>query len=321
MLMQQLRVVYVSSGELDRAQYEAIFFASDCATPFHALAWLDVVQSARDDLVLKFAVLCKGGELLACMPYFSLKYFPITMSSMAYGAYGGFIYKNESKAEIKEFLSKHSMVKLLTRIGVLDDDLYAALPYLKPVAENTWIVDVDGDKGRVFQAIDGKTRNQIRKANKSGVVYKQVETRLELEACKKIYGKLVSKHNIKKPYPERIFDGLFDAAKGGGAIRFEIATFQDVVVAYSIFLKSPTQVFYWLNASDNAYSALNATSGLLANMIEHACDDGAVKTFNFGAIPPENEGLLHFKKNWGAKQKTYFSYLSKPYFLLRKIYE
>lgn len=316
--MSSLRFEYVSAQELDRQKYDLLYAISDFATPFHSLAWLEIINSVRSDLKLRFVVLFKGNDQVAYMPFFTLKYLPITMSSVAFGAYGGFIYEDGNKAGIKEFLMHHSIAKPIARLNIFDDDLFTGIPFFKSVASDTWVVNVDRNKDQIFKDIDGKTRNQIRKAYKGGVTYKRLQTEKELDECKKIYRQLVAKHSIKRPYPDGLFDGLFDASKNKDDIQFHIATFQDTVVAFSVFLKSPLQIFYWLNASDNAYSSLNATNGLLANMLEYSCDDNSVKIFNFGAVPIGNDGLLHFKKNWAAQQKTYYSYYSKLYDLVKK---
>jgi lipid II:glycine glycyltransferase (peptidoglycan interpeptide bridge formation enzyme) len=153
--------------------------------------------------------------------------------------------------------------------------------------------------------LPSKTKNQIRKSHKSGILYKNIETSEELQECKLIYDALITKHDIKNPYVKNIFDHLFCLSKKNKNIVFRVAKLDQAVIAYSVFLKSPSQLFYWLNASNPCFSSLNPTSGLLSLAIEDCCADVSLAMINLGAVPAGNDGLLHFKKNWGAVEMQY----------------
>ncbi len=112
------------------------------------------------------------------------------------------------------------------------------------------------------------------------------------------------------------FDRLARAARRGGPIAFPVALHEGRVAAFSIFLRGPGHVFYWMNASDPALSRLNATTGLLWRAMREACGRRAT-LFNLGACPDGEEGLARFKESWGSVKTAYPSYHTRWYGILR----
>lgn len=305
-----MQIIKIPYSELRISRYEELLMSSEVSTPFHSLDWLDLMIATNAALRLEIIVVTDNHQEIAFLPYFTKKNWPSFWMFMPHWAYSGFIYNKQNENNLFAFLRKNNFTNYSTRMVTFDGELYRTLPYLHGVFEkySTWILETTNTFEDMMRAIPSKTRNQIRKAFKEGVIYKKIETRQELEESKQIYSMLVLKHNIRSPYPPILFDELYKLSLKGGNISFNIAKYDDQVIAYSVFLMSRQQVFYWLNASISDYSSLNATNGILSLMIQACCEDNDVKFINFGAVPYGNDGLMHFKKNWGTTEVKYGYY-------------
>jgi hypothetical protein len=306
---------YFSNKNINRYQYNEIFNNSDIATPFHSLEWLDIIQETYPGIELMFASISLMNNQIAFLPYFTPKNKMHLWMYVPLGGYSGFIYEPNRREDVTIALKQIKFIKFFTRIVIFEDDIYKYCSDLYNYKNqySTWLLDVTKGYNEIFSNnIHPKTRNQIRRAFKENIVeYKEIETMQEVQQCKILYLHLVRKHQIKSPYPLEVFDNLYRKSLVSSNIMFLIARVDSVVIAYSIFLKSKTQLFYWMNASDASYSRLNATNGLLSKVIKYSCDEMDIRTFNFGAVPPGNTGLLHFKTNWGAYEKRYGYFDSK----------
>ena len=305
-----MKIKKIPYSELRTSRYQELFIASEVSTPFHSLDWLDLIIETNAALRLELVVISDNHQEIAFLPYFTKMNWPSFWMFMPHWAYSGFIYEKLNETILFDFLRKNSFTNYFTCMVIFEGELYKTLPYLHGIFEkySSWILETTNTFEDMMSAIPSKTRNQIRKAFKEGVTYKKIETKQELEEIKQIYSMLVLKHNIQSPYPSILFDELYKLSLKGGNISFNIAKYDDQVIAYSVFLMSRKQVFYWLNASISDYSSLNATNGILSLMIQACCKDNEVKFINFGAVPYGNDGLMHFKKNWGTTEVKYGYY-------------
>ncbi|MCF6244304.1 MAG: GNAT family N-acetyltransferase [Sulfurovum sp.] len=300
--------------------YKNLYDNSSVSTPFHNISFLEILEKIRKSLVLTYLILYKDNNIIAIMPYFSHRNFlNLSMTSLPYGCYGGFLYKDQYKEEISVFLKQNKFISLVSIINSYKDSIYNNLKYFKEKKYSTWVIDTKPSYTDIFQGLHSKTRNQIRKSIKSSINIRDMETIEEVESIVKIYSQLVKKHEIKKPYINQIFYELFFASLKDNNIIFKIAEYEDKIIAYSIFLRNQNQLFYWMNASDSGYAKLNATNGVLNFMLEFASEDDNIEELNLGAIPYDNTGLYHFKNRWNAMERAYYSYHSFVYNFIKKV--
>jgi lipid II:glycine glycyltransferase (peptidoglycan interpeptide bridge formation enzyme) len=306
-------------SEIENKLYKNLYDTSSVSTPFHNMGFLEILKKTRKNLLLKFLILYKGNTIIAIMPYFLNRYtFDFSMSSLPYGCYGGFIYEDKYKEQIRVFLQENKFISLVSIINSYKDSIYNDLKYCKVKTYSTWVIDTKPSYEEIFKNLHSKTRNQIRKSIKSNVIIRNMETIEEVESVLRIYSQLVKKHKIKKSYSDQIFYELFFASLKDDNIIFKIAEYENKIISYSIFLYNKKQLFYWMNASDLSYSKLNATNGILNFMLEELSNNN-IEELNLGAIPYDNIGLHHFKSRWNAIEKTYYSYHSFMYDFIKKV--
>ena len=307
-------IVKVDLKNLDVKHYKEFIETCDNATPFHNIEWLIIINEIRDDLNLKFYFIKENNKTLAVMPVYEKYNIKFIMSSLPYSCYGGFVYSSLYRNEIEKFLKdvglfKFKIVSIFTR-----DNLYSGLLYGSQKLY-TYTVDCSDDYNTVFSKFSTKTRNQVRKANKSGIEYKLVDKDEEVKDCISLYKLLIKKHRIKSPYNNKLFYLLKEY--NGRNLYFYIAKYNGIVIAYSVFINSKNSVFYWLSAFDNKYSKFNAPLGILSTMIDKACEKK--QSLNLGAVPYGNDSLKHFKEGLGAEMVEYRQYYSAIFKVIKKI--
>jgi hypothetical protein len=299
--------------------YMNLYNTSLLSTPFHNLVFLRVLEKTRKSLLLKFLVLYRDNEIIAMMPYFSHKYLlSLSMNSLPHGCYGGFLYHPQHNKDIEKYLKNNKFISPLSIINSYEDSLYSNLKYFKKKKYSTWTIDMRFSYDNIFQNLHSKTRNQIRKALKSGIVIRDIKRIEEVNDVLKIYSQLIEKHKIKKPYTNEIFSKLFFSSLQDSNIIFKVAEYEGKIIAYSIFLRNKNHLFYWMNASDILYSKLNATNGILNTILLLATSDNNIEELNLGAVPYDNTGLHHFKNRWNAIEREYYSYHSLIYYFIKR---
>jgi len=303
--------MYKNLDKLNKKEYEYFFNNAFNSTPFHSLEFLESIANSRDDLVLKFSILEKDSKTIAIMPFFTKKIFPFIMISSVYGCYGGYMFFDK---QIFTNIPKH--YKFISSIVNYNDTLLGIRNFNFELF-STWIIDTTKSYEYIFTKLHSKTRNQIRKAYKENVEVYDIKDTNELNSVLGIYNQLVQKHNIKKPYSKNLFEQLYKFSLKSNNIIFKVAKLNDKVISYSVFLQNSKSIFYWLNASDSQYLKYNGTNIILDNMLKYATKNDFLEV-NMGAIPLDNNGLLHFKSRWNANEKEYKIYDSKLYYLLKR---
>ena len=111
-------------------------------------------------------------------------------------------------------------------------------------------------------------------------------------------------------HPRRFFDNLFSLFPEGTTLY--AARYRGETVAGSVILHHRGRYLYGYGAALAGARDLPAQKQILWESIADACAAGG-RTFDFGRVSQENEGLIRFKKSWGAEErKLTTSYYPAP---------
>lgn len=276
----------------DIDSYSNIVATSNLETPFHNLSWLQAMSLSTPKYQLGGVEYRKKDKLIGILPVFKRACGRILVS-LAWGGYGGYV----GEIPEKPLPLPHGV---LYRIANYHNLLYRSV-FRTKIEASTWVLDTTRCYDEIFASFHQKTRNQIRKAAKCDLFYKQVTTTSEAATCYKIYGDLLKKHNVTNGLKLETFFALLEKP----SIEFIAAYYQSEIIAFSIFLVSKNEIFYWVNASDHTFSKMNATNGILNKILKKAALSSTINKVNFGAIPKGNAGLKHFKERWGTIEQKY----------------
>ena len=108
-----------------------------------------------------------------------------------------------------------------------------------------------------------------------------------------------SKKHGMPAQPRRFFFGLWDAFAASGAMQLLLAEYQESIIAGMILLASGTTVRYAYGASNESYLSLAPNNLLMWAAITWGCRQG-YQTLDLGRTAQDHEGLMEFKRRWGA---------------------
>jgi hypothetical protein len=148
----------------------------------------------------------------------------------------------------------------------------------------------------------GKNRNTCRKAARSGVVVRKMETPQGADLYYDLYAP-ASRHwgHAEPSYPRALFLALAASAH----VEFWLAFKDDVVVSGAVLLMGSEDVFYWSGAMAREFAAISPSNLLLRDVVRSACERG-YRSMDFGAsdgLP----GVQKFKESFGAEPRRFRS--------------
>ncbi len=162
-------------------------------------------------------------------------------------------------------------------------------------------LDLAGGETALQSNLRAGTRRNIRKAEKAGVSVTLDASRDAVQEFYRLNCLTRQRHGLP-PQPFRYFEKLREhlLAKDHGTVA--LASFEDKIIAGAVFLHFGKQAVFKYGASDFRCQHLRANNLVMWEGIRAYARKGC-RTFCFGRTEPENEGLLQFKRGWGAHEE------------------
>ena len=266
------------------------------ATLYHLWRWRCVFEGAFGHRTIALAAR-RGGAVAGVLPLVVMRsrLFGRFAVSLPFVNYGGVCAEDDDVA--REMVEKAAAIARDEQLSHVElRHVARRLPHL-PARQHK--VGMHMALGRapevVWQGLDRKVRNQVRKAEKSGLAvqiggaellnrFYDVFARNMRDLGTPVYSIAFFEHVLATfPRAANVFVVEHGGASVGGAITLR---YRDTIeVPWASSLREyrqycPNNLLYW-------------------RMIEHAIASGAT-TFDFGRSTP-NEGTFHFKAQWGAQ--------------------
>jgi hypothetical protein len=148
----------------------------------------------------------------------------------------------------------------------------------------------------------GKNRNTCRKAEKSGLVVRQLAAQEGADLYYDLYVSAARRWgHAEPPYPRL----LFQALAASPHVEFWLAFKKEEVVSGAVLLMGSEDVFYWSGAMAPEFAGASPSNLVLRDAIRSACERG-FRSMDFGAsvgLP----GVQRFKESFGAEPKPFRS--------------
>ncbi|HYN09268.1 MAG TPA: FemAB family XrtA/PEP-CTERM system-associated protein [Vicinamibacterales bacterium] len=286
--------VVTLAGDGDRAAWETYVSRQASATGYHDWAWREVIgRTFRHASFYLIARRAGRADISGVLPLVEIRsrLFGRTMTSLPFVNYGGVLADMEEDAQA-----------LLAHAGDLArsrgcrhvelrhfDRRFDALPFKQhkvtmrlPLAEGIW------------DRLDRKVRNQIRKAVKSDLTVERggVELLADFYA---VFAR--NMRDLGTPvYTRRLFEEVLRAFPD--RTRLVIVRLKGAPIAGGLTFRTGAMVEVPWASSINDYNALCPNHLLYWSVIEAAVAEGC-RTLDFGRSTP-NEGTYKFKAQWGA---------------------
>jgi len=292
--------------ELDRGVWDAFVEAAPEATPYHLYGWRDVIEESFGHRGHYLAALDAAGAVAGVLPLVHMKsaLFGNFLVSVPFVNYGGVLCRGEGAAGALIEAAE----RLRCRLGAHHVELrhlgfeLPALPARRHKV--TMVLSLERDADLQWSAFNAKLRNQVRKAEKSGLTCTMGEDEL-LDDFYAVFAR--NMRDLGTPvYAKHFFATVLGVLRGTARI---VAVQKDgrTIAAGILCRYRDTMEMPWASSIAD-YKALCPNNLLYWESIRCAIESGCTR-FDFGRSTPD-EGTFNFKKQWGARPvQLYWQYL------------
>ena len=292
--------------------WEGIASGSPQATYFHTHEWAEILSTTYPSMKPTAAVyrLSGGAEVLFPAAVMRRRWGMPCIESMPMGGYGG---------PVSEVSLAHGQLHELCR-RLLKPWIWSLAVYPSPTGDmdlSPWfqsigfyahVLSLEGGFDRVWgERFDRKTRNQIRKAERSGVDVSLASTPDEWQRFATLYHRKASEWGWPG-YPAKVFALLADRTPP--QVRLWLARKGGELLSGLVVLSWGLNAIPWASAMEGGTGSLCPNHALYRAAVDEACREER-RWFNFGS----SRGLprLHlFKESFGARRVDYHYYRWEP---------
>ncbi len=165
-----------------------------------------------------------------------------------------------------------------------------------------WLLPLNPDPDVVWSGLRKPVQRQIKKSQNLGAQVRIAQQREDMAHYYRLHLQTRSKKQGMPAQPQQFFFGLWDTFGTNGTMQLLLAEYEGVVIAGMILLASGTTVRYAYGASDERFLNLAPNNLLMWEAITWGCLHG-FQTLDLGRTAFDNEGLMEFKRRWGAIQE------------------
>jgi len=178
-------------------------------------------------------------------------------------------------------------------------------------------IDLAKDEGQIFSGLRDSTRRNIKKAVKEGVKV-QISQSLDSvqEFCR--LNSISRKDHGLPPQPYYFFKKVYEHILANNFGFIVLGSFEGKAVAGEVYFQLKEKAVYKYGASDKTFQHLRANNLVMWEGIRECIRRGCT-ILSLGRTDLNHEGLLQFKRGWGAteQQINYYRYdLKKGSFVL-----
>ena len=290
----QLDAVVVNV-EQSEAAWTAYVEQHPRATGYHAWQWRSVFERVFGCQPIYLAAR-RAGAIVGVLPTVFLDswLFGRALISLPYLNYGGVIGDDPAAGRaLFEFALGLARQKRCRHVELRHVDQYFAdLPCKRHKV--TMLLSLDASTP-MWDALDRKVRNQVRKAQKSELTYAAGDVEL-LDQFYAVFAR--NMRDLGTPvYSRRFFEEILRAFPGRARIHVVSLKTTPVAAGFTFETRGTVEIPWASSVRD--FNALCPNHLLYWSILADAGDRGRA-TFDFGRSTP-NEGTYKFKEQWGAQ--------------------
>ncbi len=272
---------------------------------YYNQAWLDLITQLYGYTAIPLTTTNADGKITGFLPLCSMQS-PLTgrrLVALPFSDLCPLLALDEASANAlidqAILLAQQQKVRYLElRTGC--NDVLAKRPEL--VEGNlyvSWLMALSPDPDVVWSKLRKPVQRQVKKSQKLGVQVRIAQDRDDVAHYYRLHLQTRCKKHGMPAQPRRYFFELWDAFAEDGAMHLLLAEYQGTVIAGMILLASGKTIRYAYGASDERYLNLAPNDLLMWMAIKQGCTLG-YQTLDMGRTAYDNEGLMEFKRRWGA---------------------
>lgn len=267
--------------------------------------WLDLIQSVYGFRVTRLEARGSDGALRGTLPVCALSS-PLTgrrVVALPFSDVCDMVADDRDAAQhlldqAVELGRRHRARYVELRTGpsaILDEreDFVATDNYVR------WRLALGAGEEKVWAGVEKPVQRQVRKSRKLGVTIRFAERRAEMDLYHRLHvGTRTGKHGMPAQ-PRAFFQGLWDRFGDDGTVQALFAEHEGHVIAGMILFAAGNTVHYAYGASEEQALHLAPNNLLMWEAIAWAIGKGYT-VFDMGRTARDNQGLMEFKRKWGA---------------------
>lgn len=292
----------------DGTSWDAFVASHQDSTNYHQYGWRKIVENSFGHRTYYLTARNTENDICGILPLVHMKsrLFGSFLVSLPFFNYGGLLFNENNAGEA-----------LLNNAGTIFNEVCADHVELRHMYTRqqglatkehkvTMILDLEKDEEPQWKALDAKVRNQVRKAEKSGLT--SIRGHLELlDGFYEVFCR--NMRDLGTPvYSKDFFRNILETFPDTTRIISVMLEGKTVASGILTWFKDTLEVPWASSISD--YREMCPNNQLYWEAIRFAIRNGARK-FDFGRSTP-GEGTFRFKKQWGAKPvQLYWQYMLK----------
>ncbi len=280
----------------DRELWDSYVHAHPSSTNYHKYGWRDVIENSFNHRCFYLVAKDNAGHIVGILPLVLMqsRIFGRFLISLPFFNYGGVLCDRQ---EIGDALLAET-VKMQKQLGTEYTELRHAEPWAGDLPTKqykvTMVLDLARDADAQWQGFNGKVRNQVRKAEKSGLVVRVGS----LELLADFYTVFVrNMRDLGTPvYAQKFFTEIMKVFPDHTQIIALYLEERPVAAGFISWFRDTLEIPWASSIRD--YNPLCPNNLLYWTALQFALSRG-FKRFDFGRSTP-GEGTYNFKKKWGA---------------------
>jgi FemAB-related protein (PEP-CTERM system-associated) len=290
----------------DEAAWDSFVETAERATGYHRFRWRSIIGESFGHDCYYFAAVDEAGVWRGVLPLVHMRsrLFGNFLVSMPFVNYGGLVCSDFRAARLlldqAEYLRKSVQATYveLRHLG------YSVEGFSSKEHKVTMILELAANEETQWKGFNAKLRNQIRKAQKSGLkfVIGQIEL---LDGFYEVFAR--NMRDLGTPvYAKNFFQRVLTSFPDCSRVLAVYYEKRMIAAGIALWFRDVLEI-PWAS-SVGEYKALCPNNMLYWEAIKFAIKSG-FKKFDFGRSTP-NEGTFNFKKQWGALPvQLYWQYL------------
>lgn len=172
-----------------------------------------------------------------------------------------------------------------------------------------WVLPLASDADALWLQMRKPVQHQIKKARKMGVQVRLAQSRTDVLRYYKLHLQTRSKKHGMPAQPQQFFLDAWDAFFPRNQMQVLLAEHEGQPIAGMVLFAAGSTVRYAYGASDERFLHLAPNNLLMWHAITWGCSSG-YQALDMGRTATDNEGLMEFKRRWGATQEPLPYYYS-----------
>jgi len=294
---------------IDYPGWDELVLENEDSSFFHTSAWAAVLRKTYNYKPLYFTIF-ENGKLATLIPIMEIKSF-IT------GKRGVSLPFTDECPQISDGKEHHkAILDALIKYGKeaqwkyfelrKDIHYFSNQPFFSSFV--THYLDLSRGQNDIFKNFRNSNKRNIKNAQKNGVTAKIYGSMDSVKAFYRLHCRTRKFHGLPAQ-PWRFFKNIYEhviCSKRGLVV---LACYQGRIISGAVYFHFGNQAIYKYGASDRAYLHLRPNNLVMwAAMIWYI--QNGYRNLSFGRTELRNNGLLQFKRGWGAKENViqYYKY-------------